>query len=110
MSYKSNSTDDFINDVDNGAEDDGEDNEDSSQIQQFQDAAYQEVMRYDNATFSTGYYSLLGVFGAMFSMVALFTASRAIRRLQRKSVAIDTSTLVGDIEPSATRYEGGTIA
>ena len=110
MSDTSNSTDDFINDVDNGAEDDGEDNEDSSQIQQFQDAAYQEVMRYDNATFSTGYYSLLGVFGAMFSMVALFTASRAIRRLQRKSVAIDTSTLVGDIEPSATRYEGGTIA
>jgi len=107
MSNISNSTDDLINDDDNGAE---EDDEDSRQTQQFQDAAYQEVMRYDNATTSTGYYSLLGVFGAMFSMVALFTASRAIRRLQKESVAIDASTLYGDIEPYVTRYEGGIIA
>lgn len=103
LSDNSTSADDENDGVESGYEDD---DESSSQIQQFQDASYQEVARYDNADSSTGYYSLFGVIGAMISMMALFTASRAGRRLQQKDAFIgDTS-----IESSVTNYQGGITA
>jgi hypothetical protein len=100
LSENSTSTNNDNNSVESGAEDD---DENSTQIQQFQDANYQEVARYENATSSTGYITLLGVFGAMFSMMAIFTSSRALRRLQQKA------TLIGNAKHSVTDYRGGRV-
>eukprot|EP00979_Chaetoceros_neogracilis_P013930 scaffold4204_cov221-Chaetoceros_neogracile.AAC.2 len=100
LSENSTSTNNDNNSVESGAEDD---DENSTQIQQFQDANYQEVARYENSTSSTGYVTLLGVFGAMFSMMALFTSSRALRRLQQKAA------LIGNAKHSVTDYQGGRV-
>ena len=61
----------------------------------YEEIMYQEVRQYDFDS-TSGYFTILGVFAGMMSMISFFAGYKSIRHMQLKKPAIDSSTLIDE--------------